>query len=668
MNKLTAKDLTAQEKLRLLLGVGAWDLYDAEGKLPRFTMSDGPVGLRRVLSVREDGSEEMKPSVAYPAIAVLANTWDRALARKMGEALASDCLENGVDLLLAPGVNIKRDPRNGRNFEYFSEDPYLAGVMAREYVDGLQQSGVGACVKHFCANNLEYDRFEQSSEVDERTLYEIYYKPFSIVCEAKPVSLMCSYNRVNGQYAAENKRGFAALRGELGFDGAIFSDWEAVHDRTRSAKAGLDIEMPFNEAHFGQLVKDYESGVLSDEELDACAQRVIDLIYRCKEMHEGKRAPLTVEERLSVAEKIEREGAVLLKNEGILPLKKGTRAAVAGCYAKAEPTSLVFGGGSARMVWLGQPFDLAALLSERLGEQTVYERAFLPKVAIGNAALGIPARAVENAALADVSIVCAGTGADLEYESGDRESIRLPEVQERAIVDIAKANPETVVVLFAGSAVDVSAWEPYVKGILLAGFCGERGGAAVADLLCGLACPSGRLAETFPCALEDVPAANTFRNANVTRYSEGLDVGYRYFVGAGRPDHNPFAFGLSYAVFEYSGLRVQTDGDTLELSYLVRNTSQTDGKEVSQVYVRPIAAKVYRPERELKGWSKDEVAAGGQVRVTVRLGRDAFSYWSAAEARERVDDGVYEVIVGKNCTDARLRCKVCIRGGNIVLP
>ena len=241
-------------------------------------------------------------------------------------------------------------------------------------------------------------------------------------------------------------------------------------------------------------------------------------------------------------------------------------------------------------------------------------------------------------------------------------------MQERAIVDIAKANPETVVVLFAGSAVDVSAWEPYVKGILLAGFCGERGRAAVADLLCGLACPSGRLAETFPCALEDVPAANTFRNANVTRYSEGLDVGYRYFVGAGKPVRYPFGFGLSYAVFEYSGLRVQTDGDTLELSYLVRNTSQTDGKEVSQVYVRPIAAKVYRPERELTGWSKDEVAAG-------RTGAGHGAPWAGcllllvgAEARERVDDGVYEVIVGKNCTDARLRCKVCIRGGNIVLP
>ena len=208
MKRISVKELTAEEKLRLLCGDGFWNLYDAEGKLPKITVSDGPVGLRRVLSVREDGSDVMKPSVAYPTIAVLANTWDRTLAREMGSSLADDCLENGVDILLAPGVNIKRDPRNGRNFEYFSEDPYLAGDMAREYIEGLQENGVGACLKHFCANNLEYNRFEQSSEVDTRTLREIYYEAFRIACKAEPVSIMCSYNRINGRYASEKKRDF----------------------------------------------------------------------------------------------------------------------------------------------------------------------------------------------------------------------------------------------------------------------------------------------------------------------------------------------------------------------------------------------------------------------------------------------------------------------------
>ena len=665
MKKVELKDLTTEEKLRLLCGVGAWNLYDAGGKLPKITVSDGPVGLRRVLSVKEDGSEEMQPSVAYPAIAVLANSWNKDLAREMGEALASDCLENEVDILLAPGVNIKRDPRNGRNFEYFSEDPYLAGQMAKEYVKGLQESGVGACVKHFCANNLEYNRFEQSSEVDERTLHEIYYKPFAIACEAKPVSLMCSYNRVNGRYASENKEGFRRLRDELGFDGAIFSDWEAVRDRTRSAKAGLDIEMPFKAENYEKLVQDYKDGVLTDEELDSCAQRVIDLIYRCKEMRRGKKPRKDVNARLAVAQKIESEGAVLLKNDGILPLRKGTKVAVCGCYGRSEPASLVFGGGSARMVWLGKPFDLSALLAERLGADALYERAFLPQTAIGNAALGILGKAVENAALADVNIVCAGTGAGIEYESGDRESIRLPEVQERAILDTAKANPNTVVVLFAGSAIDVSAWEPYVKGILFAGFCGERGGEAVADILCGGVNPSGKLAESFPYSLEDVPAANTFRNANVTLYSEGLNVGYRYCDTFAKPARYAFGYGLSYAEFVYSGAEAEVKDGGLEISYSVENRSERDGAEISQVYVRPHAAKVYRPAKELKGWSKDRIAAGETKRVTVRLDLSSFGYWSAAEQRTVTDDGVYEVVVAKSSAEECFSVKVVIQNGKI---
>ena len=298
MAKISVKDLSIEEKLRLLCSDGFWYTYDCNGKLPRIAVSDGPVGLR---AMRD---EDTLPSIAYPSLQSLANTWNRDLAAIMGECLADDSYERKVDVLLGPGVNVKRHPLNGRNFEYLSEDPYLAGELAKNYVNSLQTQGIGACVKHFCCNNLEYNRFEQSSEVDERTLREIYYVPFEIACEAKPVSMMSAYNRVNGVYANENVKGFDALRKDFGFDGVMYSDWEAIRDRTAAAKAGCDIEFPFNQANYDALVKDYKDGKITEAEIDACADRIINFVYRCKEMQEGKAIKRTVEERLEVAEKI----------------------------------------------------------------------------------------------------------------------------------------------------------------------------------------------------------------------------------------------------------------------------------------------------------------------------------------------------------------------------
>ena len=322
--------LKAEQKLRLLCGNGAWRTDDLDGLLPQAVMSDGPVGLR-TMRKGADGREETIPAVAYPSVQVLANTWNTALAREMGAMLADDCRERGVNLLLAPGVNIKRHPLNGRNFEYFSEDPLLAGEMAKAYVEGLQENGVGACVKHFCCNNLEYDRLHQSSEVDERTLRELYYRPFAIACEAKPVSVMCSYNRINGTYASEYEKGFEMLRGDCGFDGAVISDWGAVRDRCAAAAAGLDLEMPFDEKNYKKLLADYEAGKLTDEQLDACAGRVIGLALRLEEMGKGKVVRTTVQEREDTAKRIAAAGMVLLKNDGALPLQAGAKVSVSGC-------------------------------------------------------------------------------------------------------------------------------------------------------------------------------------------------------------------------------------------------------------------------------------------------------------------------------------------------
>ena len=626
-------------------------------------VSDGPVGLRTERET-EDGKTETIPAVGYPSVQLLANTWSTACAALMGECLADDSLERGVDILLAPGVNIKRHPLNGRNFEYFSEDPYLAGTLAGEYIAGLQRKGVGACLKHFCCNNLEYDRLHQTSDVDERTLREIYYVPFEIACGSRPVSVMCSYNRINGTYGAEYKKGFDVLRNEFGFDGAIFSDWEAVRDRTASAKAGLDIEMPFSEKNYEKLCADYRAGKLSDEELDACTERVLGLIARCKEMRRGKRVQRTEKERRDAVKQIAAEGMVLLKNDGVLPLKGGSSVMVGGCFAKPDTVDMQRGGGSACVEWLDTAFDLPAQLVRR-GYRTAYEGAF--RYDGVNSNVQNARTALELAAACDAAVVCVGTGGAFEYEAGDRQTLRLPDVQERAILEIARQCEKTVVVVFAGGAVDMSAWADKVQAILFAGFSGMGGDEVIADILTGKINPSGKLSETFPLSLADVPAANVYRCAGVTRYAEGLDVGYRYFDTYDMPVLYPFGYGLSYSEFTYGGLRLKADGMALEVSFEVGNASERDGKEVSQVYVRECAPLVYRPKKELKAFAKTEVCAGGTERVTLRLKERAFSHWSVSKDRWEVTDGIYEIMVGASVADIRLRAKVRIGSGNIEL-
>lgn len=654
------EQLTSEQKLRLLCGKDAWRTEDLGGRLPQAFMSDGPVGLRTMRSA-EDGKEYTIPAVAYPSVQVLADTWSTECAKAMGAALADDCLDRDVDLLLAPGMNIKRHPLNGRNFEYFSEDPVLAGNMAKAYVEGLQEGGVGACIKHFCCNNLEYDRLHQSSEVDERTLREIYYRPFEIACEADPAAVMCSYNRVNGTYASEYKKGFDVLRNECGFGGMIVSDWGAVRDRTAAAKAGLDLEMPFDAANYEKLAADYKAGKISEAEIDACAARVIAFVLRVKEMRAGKRAKTTEAERIAAARRVMEEGAVLLKNEGALPLAKGAKVSVCGCYAKPADLRCLVGGGSSCVEWKDASFDLPAALSAR-GEEVCYEPAFNPE-SIGSFVQNT-ATAVVNAALSDVNIVCVGTGAFTEYEEGDRKTMRLPPHQERAILDTAAQNKNTVVVVFAGAAIDMSAWIDSVSAVLYAGFCGSGSDEAIADLLTGRSNPSGKLSETFPTCLEDVPAANTCLSAGVTRYQEGLDVGYRYFDTYKAPVLFPFGHGLSYSSFSYEDLFLKAEDGAVIAEYTVRNLSDVDGKEISQVYVRPCAPKVYRPEKELKAFAKSAVAAGSVAKVSVRLDSRAFAYWSASQDRWTVDDGVYEILVGASVSDIRLRAKVMIKDGS----
>lgn len=639
-----ASELSAEEKIKLLAGKDAWHTEDFGGKLYEATVSDGPLGLRTPVQ-NEKGEWYDKPAVAYPSSQILSQTWSPRLAYETGGMLADDCTENGVDVLLAPGVNIKRDPRCGRNFEYFSEDPYLAGVFGREYIRGLQDKHVGATLKHFCCNNTEYTRLWLSSEADERTLREIYLKPFEISCEAKPWAVMCSYNLVNGVRMSEHKKLYEVLRGEFGFDGIIMSDWGAVMDHAASVKAGLDLEMPYSEEGFKNLKSAYEAGVVTDEELNTCAQRVLDFVARCEAESKKRRITSTRGERLAAAQKVAEEGIVLLKNDGILPFKNGMRVSLTG-----EPAAkYTAGGGSSRVQLAEEAPALAACLGEVLpdgefsykGVWDNYNRLY---------------EAINNAYGKDAAIVCVGVE---DGEGMDRSELRLPEDQENLILETAKQNPNTVVIVYCGAPVDMTAWIDSVSAVVWAGYPGERGQRALANILSGKVNPSGRLTETFPETLEAVPAKHTYRDAMKSLYSEGLLTGYRWYdaesaEGGCSSAFFPFGYGLTYSSFEYSELSVEPDGDGFAVSFDLTNVSETDGAEVAQVYVREVHSKVFRPYKELKGFEKVFLKAGETKRVKIKLGREAFAFYSVALDRWTVNSGAFEIFVAANAEDIRL--------------
>lgn len=648
MKKNDLKKFTLEEKISLLTGDGGWQTGGANGKIRQAWLSDGPSGLR--MHNPNDVKETIR-ATALPTCHVLSYTWDSALCYEYAQTIADEAILHGADVLLGPGVNIKRSPLCGRNFEYLSEDPYLAGIMGKAYVEGMQSKGIGTSVKHYCANNREFDRCHQSSDVDERALHEIYLKPFEMTMEAKPWTVMCSYNPVNGIYASENKKLLdGVLRGEFGFDGLIMSDWGAVHDPVRAVEATLDLCMPQSENYPAAISAALAEGRLTEKQIDERAQKVLDLVDKCEEAAPLRKVTSTKESRHETAVKIAREGMVLLKNEGVLPLSGRQKVFVYGGIAERP---FISGGGSGKVETDFVQAPLHTLIHEKSGATAEYdgENGWTP----------FWRNIYQKAYEADVTVLTVGHGHDVESEGFDRVSIRLTEEQEDRILRIAAHAQRTVVLVYAGCAIDMSRWIDAADAVVFVGFAGEGVNEALSDLLCGKANFCGKLTETFPLRLEDTYKGGATGDGEADLYDDGIFVGYRYYDREKKEVLFPFGYGLSYARFEYSNLRIEKKGESdYEAAYDITNVSDVAGKEISQVYVKDVSAMVRRPEKELKGFSKDFIAPHETKTVRVRLDFSSFAYYNVSLGKWYAENGWFEIYVGGSSRSLPLKGKLLL--------
>ena len=654
-----ANDLTLLQAAALLSGASAWDSRAIPAALvPSFVMSDGPHGVRRQLGDADHlGIAESEKATCFPTASALAATWDPDLAREMGEALGLEARGLGVDVLLGPGLNIKRSPLCGRNFEYFSEDPILAGRMAAGLVDGIQSTGTAACPKHFAVNSQELRRMASDSIVDERTMREIYLTGFEIVCrDAGPRVIMSSYNLVNGTHAHENRHLLTEiLRDEWGFDGMVVSDWGGCTDAVGAVRAGGSLEMPapgLEDAR--RIVAAVKAGELEASDVYARAQEVVNVASASAGLPAP--TPYDVDEHHKLATRIASEAITLLRNEDdLLPLSAGTRVALIGDLAD---TPRFQGSGSSQVnpTRVEAPRELLEAQGEdarglvAAGYARGYERH-------GGTSDALIAEAVDLAKSADVALVYVGLDELAESEGLDRPHMRLPEGQDRLIEAVVAANPRTVVVLTGGASVEMP-WAGSVPALVNGYLTGQGGAAAMLDVLTGAVNPSGRLAETYARSYEDHPTAAWYpATGPLSYYREGPFVGYRYFTTAGIDVAFPFGYGLSYSRFEYSDLEVDQEGATLT----VTNTSERDGADVVQLYVSAPGG-VFGPARELKGFAKVEVPAGGSVRVTIPFDRYTFRHWETSRGAWETEAGTWMIYVGPNVEDTPLSATLDVEG------
>ena len=661
--ELLLKELTLEEKCALLSGA---ETFKTRGMpqhgIPQIWLSDGPHGLRKQAGESDHlGLNPSVPATCFPTASAVANSWDTALGEEIGAALGEEAAAQEVSVLLGPGLNMKRNPLCGRSFEYFSEDPYLAGKLAAGYIRGIQSKGVAACPKHFAVNSQETRRMASDSLVDERTLREIYLTGFEIaVKEGHPRSIMSSYNLVNGTYANENKHLLMEiLRDEWGFDGAVITDWGGSNDHALGVKNGSTLEMP---APGGDSVRELlaavESGKISESDIDARLSELLPLVFDTKAALDAAPRAFDAAAHHALARRAAAESLVLLKNEGaLLPLAAGTKVAVIGDFAKNPRYQ---GAGSSMVNSTQVDVLLDKLIDSELnviGYQQGFDRHGKPDAALQKSAC-------ELAAQANAVILCMGLDEIAESEGLDRSNLRLAQNQVDLLQAVKAVNPKIVVVLYSGSVVETP-WLDNCQALLYAALGGQAGAGAVADALIGKVNPCGKLAETWPLTYADVPSAADFATRRKTvAYREGLYIGYRYFTTAEKAVRFPFGYGMSYTTFAYSDMAADEQG----VSLTVTNTGSVAGTEIVQLYVAKKNSEIFRPARELKGFARVTLAPGEKQRITLTLDDKAFRFWNVKANRWEIEGGEYELLVGASVEDIRLCEKITVHGTATVHP
>ena len=657
------KEITLEQKCALLSGAETFKTRALpQHGIPQIWLSDGPHGLRKQAGESDHlGLNPSAPATCFPTASAVANSWDTALGEKIGAALGEEAAAQEVSVLLGPGLNMKRNPLCERSFEYFSEDPYLAGKLAAGYIRGIQSKGVAACPKHFAANSQETRRMASDSIVDERTLREIYLTGFEIaVKEGHPRSIMSAYNLINGEYANENKHLLVdILRKEWGFDGAVITDWGGSNDHALGVKYGSTLEMP---APGGDAVRELlaavESGKISEADINARLFELLPLIFDTKAALDKAPREFDTAAHHALARRAAEESLVLLKNDGaLLPLAAGTKVAIIGDFAK-NPR---YQGAGSSMVNSTQVDVLLDKLTDSelnvVGYQQGFDRHGKPDAALQKSAC-------ELAAQADTVILCMGLDEIAESEGLDRSTMKLAQNQVNLLQALAAVNPKIVVVLYCGSVVETP-WLDKCQALLYAALGGQAGAGAVADALVGKVTPCGKLAETWPLSYAAVPSAANFAGKKKTvEYREGLYIGYRYFDTVQKPVRFPFGYGLSYTTFEYSDMVANERG----VSIAVKNTGTATGTEIVQLYVSKKDGQIFRPAKELKGFARVTLASGEKQRIAIMLDDKAFRFWNMKANRWEIEGGEYELLVGASVEDIRLKDTITVRGTATVHP
>ncbi len=659
--------MTLEEKAALCTGASAWTTTPIERLgVPELFVADGPHGLRRVPDVNSTTRQSL-PATCFPTASCLAATWNTDLLQEMGVALAEECIAQNVDVILGPGVNMKRSPLCGRNFEYMAEDPFLAGELATSLIRSIQSKGVGTSLKHYATNNQEFQRFCISSEVDERTLAEIYLPAFEkAVKQAQPWTVMCAYNKLNGVYCSEHHQLLTEiLKDEWGFEGLVVSDWGAVHDRVAGLKGGLDWEMPGPQPQRVQaVVAAVRSGELDEALLNESVRRILRIVFKAAETPKG--GSFDVDAHDALARRIAVEGMVLLKNNGVLPLQDQQHIAIIGHTAK---NPYFQGGGSSHVnpTRVAIPFNEIQALAGQA--RLTYAEGYPADDSLRQDLID---EAVSAAAGADVALLFVALPIFKESEGYDRLDLDLTAQQVALIRAVGKAQPKTVVILNNGAAVAMSAWIDDVAAVLEGWMMGQAGGGAIADILFGQVNPSGKLAETLPLRLADTPAYIHWPGGNhEVHYGEGLFIGYRYYDAKDAAVQFPFGFGLSYTSFAYSHLTTSAvnfkDVDGLTVTADVTNTGKLAGKETVQVYVHDRQSGLVRPPKELKGFAKVELQPGETKTVSIHLDFRAFAYYHPAYKQWIAEDGDFDILVGASAADIRCRATVTLHS-SVELP